>query len=480
MSDSNAEWGSLATDEQRQEWDGYGRIPEPGQNPALDSFLVSKRLDHGALIRFGTRMSGPSTLAFGYDGGIKFRRLIDGRKFSYLGSTFDQLKIIRGDDRDTVIICEGETDAMRLSMLFDCDVAVMPVGARAWFPAFAEQVKGYDRILVGLDNDEAGDDGFTKIKATNPRAVRFGPPPPASDWCELDTDVVPLPDLPPPGKDETLVLVNARDLLAYDVPDQSSWFSGALLPIGGTAVLHATFKSFKTWIALDLATALATAHPFAGFAYATDRPARVAYFNFEIPWAYYQERVRRFAEAAADREAFLDNFYGYQPITRPHLVTGNTESEDAVIANLTEGGIDVVVIDPIRRAMGFASMNDENEVRRPLHFAERLNRLGITVVLVHHDNKESDKQGGGDPAGMTGSGAWAGDVDSIISVSRPSGFPRDDTRRNVGFLLRNAPSPDPQGFMLPEQGPMVWQADTWVQEIRDAGPTNVLAPKEAT
>jgi hypothetical protein len=114
--------------------------------------------------------------------------------------------------------------------------------------------------------------------------------------------------------------------------------------------------------------------------------------------------------------------------------------------------------------MGLADLNAENEVRKILRFTERLNREGISVVLVHHDNKAGSKHGGGDPDNMTGSGAFAGDVDTIVSVTLPSGVERDTgTQRNMKFLLRNAPSPPPRGFELKGNPGITYSREAFIE-----------------
>jgi hypothetical protein len=473
VSETDNDYYGLETDREQQAWDSFERIPEPGHNPALDSFLEGKHLDHASLVRIGARLSKPSVLAVAFEGGIKYRDVVNGRRWSWDEAHFDKLKIVPGEDRTRAVICEGETDACRLTMLYGCDVAVMPAGAMNWRPTYTEQVAHYEVLVVGLDNDQAGEGGWAKIKAALPSAVRLTPPAapegqrPWVDWCDCDFGLVPVPELPSEAAPVQATLVSARDLLVLPIPEHDSWFQDALLPVGGTALLHGTFKSYKTWMALAMASSIAQGEPWCGFEN-IEGPGRVAYLNFEVPWAYYQERVRRFAEAAVNRDLFLDNYFGYEPLTRPNLVAGNQESEDRVLRALTEGGIQVVFLDPVRRAMGFADMNAENEVRRILRFAERCTEHNLTVVMLHHDNKDADRGGGGDPAGMTGSGAWAGDADAIISIQRPAGTKRDSRRRNLHFLLRNAPSPGPRGFELGEDGSVTWSDESWIEDEGEA------------
>jgi hypothetical protein len=349
-----------------------------------------------------------------------------------------------GSASSIVLVVEGETDAARLSGHYaTCDVAVLPVGARAIRPRYIEQLEAYETIYIATDADKAGDEGAAKVQEAIPRAQRFRPPE-GMDWCDLET----LPPLPSKPEVPTSILVPAGRLVSMEAPEYPSYFDQAILPVGGTIILHGPYKSYKSWIALDLAAALAQGEAWALFEGKLG-PVRVGVLNFEIPWAYYQQRIRSLRSQAKLVDDFDANLLTYTPLVRPQLVAGTPKSEDPIIRNLIEAEVNVVLLDPVRRAIGYSDPNAENEVRKMLRFAERLNDEGMSVVLVHHDNKEGSKHGGGNPDNMTGSGAWAGDVDGIVSVSLPKGEPRDTgTRRNLHFLLRNAPSPGPRGFVL--------------------------------
>lgn len=452
MGESNGEWGQLETDETRDAWDSFEHLPAPGVSPALDSFVARKRITIDDLVRVGARLSGPTVLAFGFPGGLKFRNIVNDDRWNYTGSEFTSLKIVSsraslGESSSTVLVVEGETDAARLSSVFDSDVAILPVGALGWKPSFAEQLQPYKRILLALDADKAGDAGSERIRKALGRGERFRPP--ASDWCAVDG---PLPPLPAVAAGPTSILVPAGELLELEAPDQPSYFDNAILPIGGTLILHGPYKSYKSWIALDLLAALAQAESWALFE-ARQEPERVAVLNFEIPWAYYKERIMQMRRYATRPQEFDKNLLTYSPLVRPRLVAGDSASESVILRELVGGDVSVVLLDPVRRAIGLSDPNAEHEVRRMLHFVERLNDEGIAVVMVHHDNKEGDKYGGGDPRYMTGSGAWAGDVDGIVSITLPHGEARDTgTRRNLRFLLRNAPSPGARGFEFNGRG----------------------------
>jgi hypothetical protein len=458
MGDSNGGWGELAKhdDELAELYDGFGPLPEPGTNPALDAFVERKRITIPALVRLGARLASYDVIAFAFAGGVKFRDIVSDRRWSAPGSQWKAMKIVRrgSEPSDTVIVVEGETDGARLSDGYDCDIAVLPAGAGYFPAAYAAQLGGYRLVLVGLDDDAAGNRGAEAITAMVPHAIRFAPP--ANDWC--DTDELPeLPDAPPV---EARVLVPAGELLALEPPEAVSWFEGALLPVGGQLILHGWAKSYKSFLALDLLSAIAQHQDWCCFEPA-EEPAKVAVMQYEIVWAYYQRRIRALRAAAREPELFDENFLTFTPLRRPAFVAGNTTQEDAVLRALVDGGVQVFLLDPIRRATGAADLNSERDVRPLLNFYGRLQDHGITVVTCHHDNKTYARQGGGDPLGMTGVGAFAGDADTIVSVSVPKGQTLEDPRRNLHFTLRNAPAPAPRGMEMGSDGCIVYATEPW-------------------
>jgi hypothetical protein len=471
MAESNNEWGELAAydKELADAWDGFDTLPDPGENLVLDSFIERKHLSHQALLRLGARLSGEDTLVFAYDKGMKFRNMITGRMWSRIGSEWPHMKIVRAGTQPTerVIVCEGETDGARLAMLYDQDVAIMPAGARYFPETMAEQLEPYMQVLVALDKDEAGEEGSALVADACPQSVRF-PAPGDGDWSDVTTDQ-PIPDLPEltatedDREDALPVLVAAGTLLELDVPDIYSWFEHALLPVGGQAIIHGREKSFKTYQALDMLAALAQGEPWCGFE-PTEEACRVAVMQFEISWPYYHQRIQQLRNFAANKELFDENFLTWTPLQRPRLVAGDTKAEDHVLSTLVEGNVQVILVDPIRRAAGFADLNAENEVRKILRFFERLQDAGITVVATHHDNKEGARNGGGSTLHMTGSGAFGGDADTLIGIELPHGEDENSPHRNINFMLRNAPAIGPRSFEMTEDGQLIYDTEPFYAE----------------
>ena len=461
MGESNGPWGQLAEHdaEAAAQWDRYTILPEAGENPVLDAFCRRKNITIRSLIRQGARLSEDHVLCYPYEKALKFRDMNSGSMWSVAGAEFPAMKLLwQGTEAsDSVIICEGETDGARLIEAYDCDVAIMPAGAlNVTFP-YVDQVRGYSIVMLGLDNDAAGNEGIAKWQGQLPHAVVFRPKG-GEDWCA--TPDAELPPLVTEAPAAAVMLVSAADLMVLDVPEIASYFTGALLPIGGSMVIHGWAKALKSFVSMDGMSKLATGVEWMGFTN-EEEPVKVAVLQYEIPWPYYQQRVAGMREAA-DSEGklteFDENFFTYSPLVRPQLIAGNTAQEDEVLRNLTAAGIQVFLADPVRRMAGHADLNSEQDVRKILGFFERLNDNGITVIYTHHDNKGGATPGAtGGSADMTGSGAFAGDPDSIVNLTLPRGERWETSRlRNISYLLRNAPSPGMKGMEIHENGTLTY------------------------
>ena len=110
-------------------------------------------------------LSIPYITVLGYCVGFKFRRLDDGKP--KYGSPLGQKSHLYNVsdltlDVPSVVVCEGELDAIVLSGLCGIPAVGVP-GVTAWKPHFARLFTGFDRVYIVGDNDMK-DDG------TNPGA----------------------------------------------------------------------------------------------------------------------------------------------------------------------------------------------------------------------------------------------------------------------------------------------------------------------
>jgi hypothetical protein len=405
---SNSAWGDLAEhdDELGEVWDGYERLPDAGVNDALDAFLESKRLDHAALVRVGARLAGPTVLAFGFPGGIKYRDMEDGRRWTSAGAEFTKLKIVRsGASRsDTVIVAEGETDGARLTMLFDCDVAVLPAGAKRFHQSFADQLQPYERVLVGLDNDEAGDVGAAKIAELVPQAVRFAPPG-VNDWCALPLDAEP-PELP-----EAATVDRAGGILFEDISTLLRQAIDGELPPPEVAVDDLLYATGVHWL---------SGHPGSGKSIIALAIAQMVMLEERpVVWLDYENgmnmTVRRMAEVgiAYEKATALFHYAWYPPKAETYLND---------VAEKFPGAL--VVVDSVSKALSLAGIdeNSPGEVTNwtvPLIRACKMNDLPMLVIdHVAKHSKPTDSY-------ARGAGAKQADTDVHFKVEVLEPFNRE-------------------------------------------------------
>ena len=446
-------------------WEKLEPLPAPGERELVDLLCERKRISHDALVRVGARYNeATEEVAYRYGEIVRFRNLITGKVRSFpLGGSYTEMKMLYrnpAEPSDVVVVCEGETDAARLwARYLDADIAVMPAGAETFKPRYKEQIEGYSRVLVGLDNDAngAGDRGARKIMAALPQAERFSPAP-DNDWCDKET----LPPLPVPPKPPPIV-VWGTELFDWDYPEKPSYLENALLPIGGILLLHGWKGSFKSWLVFDLAVALAEGGRWAEFETThTDDPPKVGILQFEIPPTYYAERFK-FLQKDMERPELVSNIAHFSPYDwPPEFVAGSKKYEEKYLKLITEAGIEVMIFDPIRQMVGAKSMNDEEIQQTLVRFFKRLNSEGITVIATHHDSKSSTKDdGGGSLLSATGASNVITAADTVVSVKLPKGDDLEmSKRRTLKFKVRGAADPSPKHFSM-EDDKLSYGAGGW-------------------
>lgn len=397
-------------------WDACSPLPDAGENDALDAFVASKNLDIPALARLGTRLHSATVLAFALPGGIKFRSLETGKRWNYLGSEFTELKIVRAGGKlsDTVLIAEGETDAARLTMLYDADVAVLPAGAKRFTASFAKQLEAYERVVIAIDNDEAGDDGSARIMSLIRHAVRLAPPT-LKDWCELEGDPPPLPEVTRGDHIGTIDFLDLTAAFNGEIPDPEILVDDMVYEEGVHLISGhpGSGKSImaKTWAVLAMAE------------------------GRHVVWLDYEMGLRatgsRLAACGATLEQLQELFhYAWTP--------KDAESHLIAVAQRWPGAF--VVFDSMSKALKLAGLdeNSPGEVTGftlPLITAAKAHHL--PMVLIDHVTKGSK-----DSRYSRGSGSKLADADVHWTVEKVDEFNRE-TIGTMNLKLQK----DREGFL---------------------------------
>lgn len=445
---SNSSYGVAETDDLRAFLDTLDSIPEPGECEPLDNWLASKHITHDAIRRVGARWQPPFTIAWVGPKYIKHRNLATDAKYTHFEfNDFSTIRVVKQSAKatDAVVIAEGESETAWFTSHYDVDVACMPSGSLSFKQSHADAIRNYKQVLVALDNDRAGNEGAERIMEMIPHAQRFLPEGNAKDFCEADT-VQPLPPL----AERPHSFVKAAEFLAMAMPDIKSYLANSVVPVGGQVMIHGPAKSFKSYLALDMLAQLSQGRGWLSFDFTGNSPLKVGVVQYEIPPAYFQDRVRDLFENAYDQDLFAENFLTFTPVVKPQLRAGNADQLRHLLGEIEYSGVQVLLIDPVRQALSGADLNSEKDVSLLRELVEPVKAMGVTVVLTHHDNKAAVTSKAGNPLGMTGSGAFSGDPDTIVSLTLPPGVANEDMstcrHRDCYFMLRNAPAPEPRSF----------------------------------
>ena len=185
-----------------------------------------------------------------------------------------------------------------------------------------------------------------------------------------------------------------------------------LLHRGCKMVLAGGSKSFKSWSLIDLGLSIANGLEWWGLP--TTR-GRVLYLNFELINGFFEQRLDSVCKARSMDlpENFLfwtlrNHCYDLEVISRV-LPTR---------AKAQELNIDLIIVDPIYKALGGLSENDAGDMGLLMENIEKLGKdLDAAVVFGAHFSKgvQSGKEA---IDRMAGSGVFARDPDVILTMTR--------------------------------------------------------------
>jgi hypothetical protein len=227
-------------------------------------------------------------------------------------------------------------------------------------------------------------------------------------------------------------IVDAADFLANPPPDpepliESVLNKGEKMLVGGPA------KIGKTWLALDLATAVASATPWLGF---QTRRGRVLFINLELTEPAFHRRLKWICEV---KKITLE---------AGQLLVWNLRgcpSEMGMLVNrFLENPLDdlsLIVPDPLYKTLGDRDENSAGDIADLLRHVDRLAaKTGAAVLLTHHFAKGAGGRMEIDQ--FSGSSVFVRDPDVLVNI-QPH---QEKESRIMTFTVRNGRSPDPVGL----------------------------------
>lgn len=235
------------------------------------------------------------------------------------------------------------------------------------------------------------------------------------------------PELPTGGE----MFVNS-DRFCSTVPEEVDWLVDRIIPRGANGIIAGVPKVSKSFLAADLALALALGEPFLGFD--VPRPCKVALISREDHPGLTGWRIRAIRKARGFDQS-------------PNLIVNTRQQtellmlDDAgqvaqVIEQLKRHRVEFAILDVFNR-LHSKDENDSQEMSLVLSHLTRIqSQARCGMALIHHYNKAKD---GTWTERLRGSSAISGWVEWLMGVTLDDA---DTKTRKVEFELKAAEAPD--------------------------------------
>jgi len=356
-------------------------------------------------------------------------------------------QLLAANDR-TIHIVEGEKDVHALERL-GLVATTNAGGAGSWKSEFGQFFRGADVVILP-DNDEPGEKHAAKVAqllgpvAQRIRIVRLPGLPPkgdVSDWIARGGTADKLAALCEDSKpvDPRLERIAALNLISAEMLVQTqfrepTWAVPDILP-EGLALLAGKPKTGKSWLALDIA--LAVAGGTCAMGTVPCQKGSVLYLALEDTPRRLSGRIKAVLQG--------------EPAPRGLSIVTEWKRAD-------EGGLDdirtwlsvnrdarAVFIDTLQKVRGARKRDAgvyEDDYRAVAEFKKLADEFTVPIVMVHHLNKE----GNSDPLmAVSGTAGITGSADTILVLQREPNDPnailyvrgRDVTEAEVAITFDN-------------------------------------------
>jgi AAA domain/CHC2 zinc finger len=371
---------------------------------------------------------------------------------------------------NTVAIVEGEKDADNLRSFGEVLSREYPRtrfaattnfdGAGKWRAEYSPYLCGKN-VVIFPDNDSPGDEHARIVAssvfpyASSVRVVKLpgldlhGD---VSDYLqtrkpqELIAEIKKAPQWKP---EKGNLLIEAPHFLSALSPE-IDWLVEGVIQRGANGFLCSLPKVGKSWLAVDLALAVALGQPWVGFN--ISRPAKVALITREDNPALTRWRMDRLLSGRDRIRAELaDRLYVNSREQSPEFRLDKPEVFAPMIAELKAVKPEFAILD-VFNILHAAEENDNTQMRSVLEEMNRLQReVGCAIGAVHHFNKYSE---GSLTQRLRGSSAIAGWAEWLIGVET---MPGDGHVRQMHFELKAGESPNPVHYRVTGEETDLWK-----------------------
>lgn len=189
-------------------------------------------------------------------------------------------------------------------------------------------------------------------------------------------------------------------MLKHNYPSMK-WVVEGLLPEEGMMAVSGDPGSYKTWIMMDMAIAVASGKDFLG-RFPTQQGA-VMLVDEENPQRLLQERFKRMEIAEEGLPIYILSLSGFRL---------NEENVRSLLHEVQRLEIKMIIFDSLVRIHD-AEENDAKKMAEVFAKLKKFVAAGISIVFIHHNRKQL---GGGMAQAMRGSSDILASVDSHVAV----------------------------------------------------------------
>jgi len=331
---------------------------------------------------FGAFSNSDEWMTFPYDTGERYRKMGDKREFRFSqGAKVCLFHPAEMPDTKWAILCEGETDTMRLYQEGYKSVYGVP-GFNTFKPEMLDTLAKYEQVFVILDNDQnynvrtTVDAAWGKMRGMlGVKARRVVLPDDVKDVCEFfqsytnDT----FKDLMKRGVEGTFHY-KALDLNA--APPEYRWLVDGLICTGDTTLMVGEPNVGKSWVSLSLAVAMCDEQE-KWLGYNMSNYGKVLYVDEENPHDLVYHRLKQLG---------LVNHSNLRYLHRQGIRLDR--NFDKLLDEAITYGPKMIVLDSLTR---FHTQDENSAGAMAGLFNDSINVLsretGAAVIILHHTNK---------------------------------------------------------------------------------------------
>ena len=189
-------------------------------------------------------------------------------------------------------------------------------------------------------------------------------------------------------------------------------------------------KAKKSFLALNIAVAMARGEGFAGFT--VNEKKKVLLLSAEGGYYPSRERIKQVTKDEADE--VLDSIFTLKYV---NLSVDDNENYEELTQMIRATSPDVVIIDPLIK---FHSQDENSSAGMSIvfrRFRELIEDFGISIIVVHHTGKNRS-------LGGRGSSFITGEYDSCITIAKPN----TGSTHKLKFDMRHVETPDSRNIQF--------------------------------